>query len=388
MSDQYEFETLAIRTQAEKSKFNEHSVPLYLTSSFVFEDAETMRAMFAKEKEGNIYSRYSNPNVDELLQKICLLEQADAAWATASGMSAIFTTFAALLASGDHIVSSKSVFGSTHLVYQNFEKWGITHDYADINNFETWEKAIQPNTKVLYVETPANPSLDIIDLEKLGNLAKQYGLILIVDNCFATPYLQQPLKWGANLVIHSATKYLDGQGRILGGIIAGEENLIEPIQSFARFSGPAMSAFNAWILSKSIETLAIRMDRHCENALALAEYLEGNTKVNRTIYPFLTSHPKHNIAKKQMLKGGGIVAFEIKGGLKAGRNFIDNIKLCSITANLGDSRTIITHPASTTHAKLSEKERLSVGITDGFIRISTGLENIKDIIADIEQALN
>jgi O-succinylhomoserine sulfhydrylase len=382
------FETNAIRAQAERSANKEHSVPMYLTSSFMFDDAEEMRAMFADEIEGNIYSRFTNPNTTELVNKMCLLEGAEAGYATASGMAAVFASFMALLKTGDHILSSSSIFGSTHTLFTKFfPKWGITHTYANVNKPETWESLIQPNTKMIFVETPSNPGLDIVDLEWLGILAKKHNLILNVDNCFATPFLQRPIEYGAHLVTHSATKYIDGQGRVLGGIVVGKQELIKEIFAFCRSSGPSLSPFNAWTLSKSLETLSIRMERHSQNAHKLASLLENNTEIEQVRYPFLLSHPQYEIARKQMSLGGGIVAFNIKGGVERGRRFLDALQLCSLTANLGDSRTIATHPASTTHAKLTEEERISVGITPGLVRISVGLENIIDIIADIEQAL-
>ena len=390
MSEQeYGFETQAIRNQLERTQYLEHSVPLYLTSSFVFEDAEDMRASFAEEKDRNIYSRYSNPNTNEFINKVCKMEGAEAGFAFASGMAAVYSTFAALLQSGDHIVSSSSVFGATHSLFVNyFPKWNIETTYFDINNPETIESCIKPNTKILFAESPTNPAVDIIDLELLGAIAKKHNLILIIDNCFATPYIQQPIKWGAHLVVHSATKLMDGQGRVLGGVTVGDAELIQKIYLFSRLTGPSLSPFNAWVLSKSLETLAIRLDRHCENALKVAEFLEQHPNVNRVKYPFLKSHPQYEIAQKQMKLGGNIVAFEIKGGLEAGRNFLDKIKLCSLSPNLGDTRTIVTHPASTTHSKLSVDERLAVSITDGLVRVSVGLETVADVIADLEQALS
>jgi len=386
--DKQKFETEAIRTQIERSQFLEHSSPLYLTSSFVFEDAEDMRASFADEKDRNIYSRYSNPNSSELIEKVCKMEGAEDGFAFASGMAAVFSTFAALLDSGDHILSARSVFGSTHSLFTNFfPKWNIDHSFFKIDELDTIADMVTPNTKIIYAETPTNPGVDILDLEALGAIAKKLGLIFIVDNCFASPYLQQPIRYGADLVIHSGTKLMDGQGRVLAGITVGSKELIEKVYKFSRITGPALSPFNAWVLSKSLETLAVRVDRHCENALKLAEYLEGHPKVNWVRYPFLKSHPKYEIAKKQMKAGGCVVAFEIKGGIAAGQKFFDSIKLLSLSANLGDSRSIVTHPASTTHSKLSKEERLSVGITDGSIRVSAGLEHIDDIIADIELAL-
>nr|WP_315208761.1 aminotransferase class I/II-fold pyridoxal phosphate-dependent enzyme [uncultured Flavobacterium sp.] len=386
---EFGFETQAIRTQLERTQFQEHSVPLYLTSSFVFEDAEDMRASFAEEKDRNIYSRYSNPNTNEFIEKICKMEGAESGFAFASGMAAVYSTLAALLKSGDHIVSSSSVFGATHSLFINyFPKWNIETSYFDINKPETIESFITPNTKILFAESPTNPAVDIIDLELLGTIAKKHNLILIIDNCFATPYLQQPIKWGAHLVVHSATKLMDGQGRVLGGITVGDAELIQKIYLFSRLTGPSLSPFNAWVLSKSLETLAIRLDRHCENALKVAEFLEIHPQVNKVKYPFLKSHPQYEIAQKQMKLGGNIVAFEIKGGIEAGRAFLDKIKLCSLSPNLGDTRTIVTHPASTTHSKLTVEERLAVSITDGLVRVSVGLETVKDVIADLEQALS
>jgi O-succinylhomoserine sulfhydrylase len=382
------FETNAIRTQAEQSNNREHSVPVYLTSSFTFDDAEQMRAMFADELEGNIYSRFSNPNTSEFVEKMCLLEGAEAGYATASGMAAVFASFMALLKSGDHIISSSSIFGSTHTVITKFlPRWGITFTYADVNKPETWEGLIQENTKMIFIETPSNPGLDIIDLKWLGELANKNNIILNVDNCFATPFIQRPIEFGAHLVTHSGTKYLDGQGRVLGGIILGKKELIKEIYTFCRSTGPSLSPFNAWVLSKSLETLSIRMERHSENAHKLAVFLETHTEIQQVRYPFLESHPQYEIAKKQMSLGGGIVSFEIKAGIERGKSFLNALKMCSLTANLGDTRTIATHPASTTHAKLSEEERLSVGITPGLVRISVGLENISDIMDDVRNAL-
>jgi len=382
------FETQAIRTQTERSQFSEHSIPLYITSSFVFDDAEDMRASFSEEKEKNLYSRFSNPNTTEFVDKVVAMEGAEAGYAFATGMAAIFSTFGALLESGDHIVSARSVFGSTHTLFTKYlPKWNITTSYFDINKPETIEALITPNTKILYAESPTNPAIDIIDLELLGKLAKKHNILLVIDNCFATPYLQNPIKYGADLVLHSATKLMDGQGRVLGGVAVGRADLIREIYLFSRNTGPAMSPFNAWVLSKSLETLAIRVEKHCENALVVAELLEKNKHVNWVKYPFLKSHPQYEVAKKQMKLGGNIVAFEVKGGIEAGRQFLNNIKLCSLSANLGDTRTIVTHPASTTHSKLTESDRLEVSITDGLVRVSVGLENVDDIISDLKQAL-
>ena len=381
-------ETTAIRTQAERTQNLEHSVPLYLTSSYVFEDSEDMRASFAEEKDRNIYSRYSNPNTSEFIDKIVLMEKAEAGFAFASGMAAVFSSLAALLNSGDHIVACKSLFGSTHgLFTQYFPKWKISHSYFNINELDSIENLIKPETKILFAESPTNPGVDILDLDKLGKIAKKHNLILIIDNCFATPYLQNPIDFGADLVIHSATKLIDGQGRVLGGVTVGRADLIREIYLFSRNTGPSMSPFNAWVLSKSLETLPVRLEKHCENALKVAKFLEKHDAITNVKYPFLKSHPQYKIAKKQMKLGGNVIAFEIKKGIDAGRKFIDSIKLCSISANLGDTRSILTHPASTTHSKLSKEDRLESGITDGLIRISVGLEHVDDIIKDLDQAI-
>ncbi|MCH6200073.1 aminotransferase class I/II-fold pyridoxal phosphate-dependent enzyme [Aquiflexum sp. LQ15W] len=382
------FETDAIRISASKSSQREHSSPIYLTSSFTFDSAEEARQMFAEEIEGNIYSRYSNPNSSDLIQKVCAAEGTEYGIATASGMAAMFGSIASLLQQGDHILASRSLFGSTHqLLTRIFPKWGITSTYGDISDFQHWDKLVQPNTKMLFIETPSNPGLEIIDLEWAGKFAEAHKLILVVDNCFATPYLQQPAKWGAHIVTHSATKYIDGQGRVLGGLILGKKELIKEVEFFTRHTGPSISPFNAWILSKSMETLAVRMDRHCENALKVASYFEENTEIDFVKYPFLPSHPQYELAKKQMKQGGGIITLTLKGGLSRAQKFIDSLQMVSITPNLGDSRSIVTHPASTTHSKLSVDERAKVGISDGLVRLSVGLEHYEDIIQDVERAL-
>ena len=385
----YKFETRAIRNQMKRSQYLEHSTPLYLTSSFVFEDAEDMRASFAEEKKRNIYSRFSNPNTSEFVQKVVQMEEADDGVSFATGMGAVFATFAAFLNAGDHIVSVRALFGSTHTLFTKYlPKWEISTSYFPVDDISLVEELIQPNTKCIYVESPTNPGVDILDLEAIGKIAKKHKLLFIVDNCFATPYLQQPIKYGADLVIHSATKLMDGQGRVLGGVTVGSKDLIRELFLFARNTGASLSPFNAWILSKSLETLAVRIDRHCENAFTIAEKLEASQEINWVKYPFLKSHPQYALAKKQMLKGGNIIAFEVRGELEAGRNFINAIELCSLSSNLGDSRTIITHPASTTHSKLSNEDRLAVGITNGMIRISIGLEHPEDIWNDLKNALS
>lgn len=389
MSNKKHFETEAIRNQMERTQFSEHSMPLFLTSSFVFDDAEDMRASFAEEKDKNLYSRFTNPNTTEFVSKMVAMENAESGYAYATGMAAIFSVFGALLESGDHIVSCRSVFGSTHTLFTKYlPKWNITNSYFKVDEADQIESLIQPNTKMLYAETPTNPGVDILDLEQLGKIAKKHNILLVIDNCFATPYLQRPIDFGADIVVHSATKLIDGQGRVLGGVVVGKEDLVREIYLFSRNTGPAMSPFNAWILSKSLETLAIRVDKHCENALKVAEFLESHENVSWVKYPFLKSHPQYEVARKQMKLGGNIIAFEIKGGISAGRVFLNKIKMCSLSANLGDTRTIVTHPASTTHSKLSEADRLEVSITDGLVRISVGLEHIDDIINDLYQALN
>ena len=382
------FETTAIRAQAPRSAAREHSVPVFLTSSFVFDDAEQARALFAEEIEGAVYSRYSNPNTDEFVRKLCLLEGGEDGLATASGMAAVYASIAALVKSGDHIVASRSLFGSTHQILTRLlPRWGVTFTYVDTDDDAGWEPAMRPETRLLFVETPSNPGLDVLDLARLGALAKARNLPLIVDNCFATPYLQRPLAFGASLVVHSATKWLDGQGRVLGGAIVGDRALVAEARFFARHTGPSLSPFNAWVLSKSLETLAVRMDRHCGNALALAAHFDGNAALEQVRYPFLASHPRHELARAQMTQGGGIVVLVLRGGYERCRRFIDALQLCSHSPNLGDTRTIVTHPTSTTHSKLSEEERQQVGIVPGLVRISVGLEHVSDIIVDIEQAL-
>jgi O-succinylhomoserine sulfhydrylase len=383
-------ETRAVRIQTNKTEQKEHSTPLFLTSSFTYESAEDMAAAFADDSlDVNIYSRFSNPSVNEFIEKIAALEGAEDGIATATGMAAIYATFMTFLNQGDHIISASAVFGSTHTILTKYlPKWGIEFSYFDMNKPESITALIKSNTKMLYVETPSNPGLDIIDIELVSKLCKQHNILLVVDNCFATPAVQQPIKFGADLVIHSATKFIDGQGRVLGGVVVGKKELIQSLYLFIRNTGPSMSPFNAWVLSKSLETLFIRMERHAASALHIAKALNGHAKLNSVKYPMLETHPQYGIAKKQMSNGGGIVTFELKGGIDSGRNFLNNLQMISMTNNLGDSRTIASHPASTTHSKLLPEERASVGITDGLIRISVGLENVQDILDDILQALN
>ena len=382
-------ETLAIRTQTERTGEKEHATPLFLTSSFVYDTAEDMAAAFADDSlDVNIYSRFSNPSVDEFIKKVCLLEGAEDGIATATGMAAISATFMTFLAKGDHIISASAVFGSTHTILTKYlPKWGIEYSYFDMNRPEDIEALIRPNTKMLYVETPSNPGLDIIDLSYVSALCNQHNILFVVDNCFATPAVQQPIKFGADLVLHSATKFMDGQGRVLGGVVVGKKQLVKEMYLFIRNTGPSLSPFNAWVLSKSLETLFVRMDKHAANALHIAKALEGHPALSWVKYPFLPSHPRYAIAQKQMSNGGGVLTFELKSGLEGGRKFLNNLQWLSMTNNLGDSRTIASHPASTTHSKLTEQERAAVGITPGLIRLSVGLEHPDDIIEEISQAL-
>ena len=382
-------ETWAIRAQVERSAQGEHSVPVYLTSSFAFDEAEEMRAAFADEVPRNMYSRFTNPNVDELVDKVRRMEGAESGVATATGMAAIFATFAALLRSGDHLVSGRAIFGSTHtLLTKILPRFGIAHTYVDLSaGPEVWDRAVTGATRMIFVETPTNPGVEIADLDALGGVARARGLTFVVDNTFATPVLQKPLRHGAHIAIHSCTKFIDGQGRVMGGVVVGSADLLSEIRTFCRSTGPSLSPFDAWVLSKSLETLALRMERHCANALALAERLEGNPDVESVRYPFLGSHPQHATARRQMLGGGGVVVFTVRGGVDRGRRFLDALRLCSMTANLGDTRSIATHPASTTHAKLTEEERRAVGISPGLVRVSVGLEAVRDIMEDVEAAL-
>jgi O-succinylhomoserine sulfhydrylase len=381
--------TQAIRIRTDQTNEMEHSSPLFITSSFCYDDAEEMRATFADENNNNIYSRFSNPTVQEFTDRMIALEGAEAGFATSSGMSAVFASFMSLLKAGDHLLSCNAIFGSTHTVISKYlPKYGIQYSYVDAAaSAEEWEAAVRPNTKMIFIETPTNPGLDIIDLERVSSVAKKHNIIFNVDNCFATPIGQRPVEFGADVVVHSATKWLDGQGRVLGGVVVGRKDLVKEILAFCRSTGPAMSPFNAWVLSRSLETLDVRMERHEKNSLYIANALENHPKISWLKYPFLKSHPQYEIAKKQMKNGGGIVCFELKGGLEAGRKFLDGLEMLTLTANLGDTRSIASHPASTTHAKLTEQERLAANITPGLIRVSVGLEHHEDILNDILQAL-
>jgi O-succinylhomoserine sulfhydrylase len=377
-----------IRTRVEQTNEMEHSSPIFLTSSFSFDSAEEMRAAFADETDDNIYSRFSNPSVQEFTDRMAVLEGTESGFATASGMSAVFASMLTFLKKGDHLVSCNAIFGSTHTVVTKIlPKYGIEYTYVPAGDISVWEAAIRENTKMIYLETPTNPGLDIVDLEAVGLLAKKHGLIYCVDNCFATPIGQVPLQFGADLIVHSATKWLDGQGRVLGGVVLGNKKLIHEVYLFCRSTGPSLSPFNAWVLSRSLETLEVRMERHASNAFYLSQQLENHPAIRWLKYPFLPSHPQYEIAKKQMKNGGGLFCFELKEGIQGGRNFLDNLKMLSRTANLGDTRSIASHPASTTHAKLTEEERIAVNITPGLIRISCGLEHRDDILQDIIQAL-
>lgn len=382
------FETLAIRTQTEQTNQKEHSTPLFLTSSFTFDTAQEGAALFNGDLEGNQYTRFSNPNTDEFINKLKLLESTEAGIATATGMAAVFGSILPNVKAGDHVVASKAIFGSSILVISTIlPNYGIDYTLVDVDNNEQWEQAIKKNTKLLFVESPSNPTLKIADLAFLNKLCKANNIIYCVDNCFATPYLQQPNDFDADLIIHSATKYIDGQGRVLGGAILGKKEYVDICYDFLRRTGASLSPFNAWVLSKSLETLAVRMDRHCSNAKKLYQFLETQEDVLEVIYPHSPKHPQYELAKKQMKQGGGLVGCELKGGKERGTRFLNALKLHSLTANLGDTRSIATHPASTTHAKLTESEQLEVGITPGFIRFSLGLEHINDLIQDVEQAL-
>jgi O-succinylhomoserine sulfhydrylase len=380
--------TLGVRYQPYKTNYHEHSVPIFATSSFVFDDSENARALFAEELVGNIYTRFSNPNNDEFAGKLAAMEGVEDGVPTSSGMSAIFLSIMAFLKSGDHLIASRSLFGSTHQLFSAIlPRWGISHTYVEVDQADKWEQHIQPNTKALFIETPSNPGLDIIDMQKAGELAKVHNLIFIVDNTFATPIIQNPAEFGAHIIVHSATKYIDGQGRTIGGAVVGNRELMQEVRFLARQTGPSLSPFNGWVLSKSLETLQLRMQRHSENARALADILEKNPDVAWVKYPFLKSFKYHDLAMKQMQMGGGIVTFELKGGKAQGIRFIDALQMLSITANLGDTRTIVTHPATTTHSKLSVEDREKVGITEGLIRMAVGLEDIADILDDVEQAI-
>jgi len=382
-------QTQVIKIQSKRTHNRENSTPLYLTSSFCYEDAAQGKDLFDGTIEGNIYSRFSNPTVQEFIDKICVMEELEDGVATATGMAAVFACFGAHLVAGDHLVSSKALFGSTHqIITQILVNWGIEYTYVDASApKETWEAAIQPNTKMIYLETPSNPGLEIVDLEMIGELTKKHNLIYCIDNCFATPVLQVPARYGANLVLHSATKFMDGQGRVLGGVVVGTKELMEKVRFFTRQTGPALSPFNAWILSKSLETLSLRMERHCSSALKLAAALEKVEGVKQVNYPFLDSFGQKELAQKQMSGGGALITFELEGGFERVVRFSRLLKIPSLTSNLGDSRTTITNPFTTTHSKVPAEDKYALGIYEGSMRVSVGLEDVDDLIEDFTQAI-
>ncbi|HSW52702.1 MAG TPA: O-succinylhomoserine sulfhydrylase [Sulfuricaulis sp.] len=387
--DQWGFDTRAVRAGQHRTNEGENSEPIFVTSSYVFKSAAEAAARFSGEKPGNIYSRFTNPTVRAFEERLAALEGGEKCVATGSGMAAILSTCLALLKSGDHIVSSRNVFGPTVLLFNNYlGKFGVETTYVSLTDYAAWEKAIRPNTKLLYLETPSNPLTEIADIARLAKLAHAKGCLLVVDNCFCTPALQLPLKLGADVVIHSATKYLDGQGRCIGGAVVGNKELVgEKVYGFMRTCGPSLSPFNAWVFLKGLETLSLRMQAHCAGALELARWLEKQKRVQRVYYPGLASHPQHKLAKKQQSGFGGIVAFELKGGRDAAWKLIDSTRVLSITANLGDTKSTITHAATTTHGRLTPEQRAEAGISDGLIRISVGLEDVEDLKQDLTRGL-
>src|SRR3989338_10155884 len=388
MTDQFHPETLAVRAGSQHTSFGENSEAMFLTSSFVFESAAQAAARFGGQEPGNIYSRFTNPTVTMFQNKLAALEGAEQCVATSSGMSAILACVMGLCSAGDHIVASRSIFGTTVQLFGNIlQRWGLETTFVSLTDPKEWEAAVRPDTKLFFVETPSNPLTEVCDIGTLATLAKKSGALLVVDNCFCTPALQRPLELGADIIIHSATKYIDGQGRCLGGAVLGKKDALEPVYGFLRTAGPTMSAFNAWVFLKGLETLFVRMEAHSRNALALAQWLEAQPQIARVYYPGLASHPQHRLAMQQQKTGGGIVSFEVKGGKAAAWRVIDNTRLLSITANLGDTKTTITHPASTTHARITPEARAAAGITDGLIRIAVGLEAVVDIQNDLARGL-
>ena len=382
------FETQAVRIQADRSGHREHSVPVYLTSSYVFDSAEQGKALFNGREEGLVYSRYGNPNTGEFETKLCALEGCDDGLATATGMAAMFAGIAGLLKSGDHVICSRAAFGSTlQILKVIMPRYGVETTFVDPTDIDAWREAIRTNTKMMVAETPSNPGLELVDIAALAGLARPNKIIVNIDNCFATPYLQRPAELGADIVTHSATKFIDGQGRVMGGAILGRQSLIDWLRFFTRQTGPTLSPFNAWVLSKSLETLAVRMERHCDNAEALVDALEGHPKLSRVRYPFSESHPQQALAQKQMKRGGGVVTFEVAGGEAGGMAFLNGLSMISRSPNLGDTRSTATHPSTTTHSSLSEADRLEMGITPGTVRISVGLEHVEDIKSDVRSAL-
>jgi len=384
----WSLETLAVRAGQTRSQFNEHSEALYLTSSFVFDSAAQAAARFSGAEEGMVYARFTNPTVTMMQDRLAALEGAEACVATASGMAAILSTVMALMKSGEHIVASRSIFGATQQLLGNIlPRFGIETTFVDSPDSAAFAAAIQPNTRILFIETPSNPLTEVLDMTALAGVAHASGVLFIVDNCFCSPALQKPLAWGADLVIHSATKYLDGQGRVLGGAVCGPKTLVDEVFKFLRTAGPTLSPFNAWVILKGMETLALRMQQQSANALKLAHWLEQQPQVARVHYPGLASHPQHALAMRQQATGGAIVAFEVHGGREAAWRVVDNCKLLSITANLGDTKTTITHPASTTHGRISPEARAASGIGEGLLRIAVGLESPADLQADLARGL-
>ena len=382
---QFELETQAVRAGHDRTAYGEHGEPIFMTSSFVFDSAEHAAARFAGEDEGCVYSRFSNPTVSVFQERLAAMECGEACVATASGMSAILATCLALLEQGDEILASKSIFGSTTVLFDKYlSRSGLVTKHIELTDLAAWEAAISPATKMLFVETPSNPMTEVVDIRALADIAHKHDCLLVVDNCFCTPALQRPLEMGADIVIHSATKYLDGQGRALGGAVVGSQQLVgEEVMGFLRTAGPTMSAFNAWVFIKGLETLKIRMDAHCRSAMELAAWLEQQEQVERVYYPGLESHPQHELAKTQQEGFGGIVTFVVKGGQEGAWQLMNNTQLLSITANLGDAKSTITHPASTTHSRLTPEQRAEVGIEDGLLRIAVGLESVGDIKGDL-----
>ena len=388
MDDKFDLETLAIRAGIERSQFNEHSEALYLTSSFVFKNAEQAAARFAGEEPGNIYARVTNPTVTAFEQRLAALEGAEQCVATASGMAAILSLVMGTLSGGDHVVASRSIFGPTVVLFDKIlSRFGITTTYVTLSDADSWRAEIQPNTRLLFMETPSNPLTEVGDIAAVAEIAHRAGALLAVDNCFCTPILQRPLDLGADVVVHSATKYLDGQGRVLGGAVLGRKQQMEGVHNFLRTAGPTMSAFNAWLFLKGLETLKLRMEAHSAAALALARWLEQQPNVERVYYPGLASHPQHALARRQQKAGGGILSFTVKGGREAAWRVVNATRMISITANLGDVKTTITHPATTTHSRISEEARVAAGIGEGLLRISVGLESLSDIQADLARGL-
>ena len=387
--EQFGFATRAVRGGQHRTNEGENSEPIFPTSSYVFNSAAEAAARFSGEQPGNIYSRFTNPTVRTFEERLAAMEGAECCVATASGMSAITATCIGLLKTGDHIVSSRSIFGTTTVLFENFfSKLGIETTFVELSDLHAWEKAIRPQTKLLFLETPSNPLTELVDIAALAAIAHRQDCLLVVDNCFCTPALQQPIALGADIIIHSATKYLDGQGRCMGGAVCGTREIVgDSVGGFLRTAGPTMSAFNAWVFLKGLETLQLRMDAHCANAIALAQWLEQQAVVKRVYYPGLLSHPQHNLAKQQQTGFGGIVSFELRGGKEAGWKLIDATQMISITANLGDTKSTITHPATTTHGRLSPEQRQVAGISDGLIRVAVGLEDIEDIKADLARGM-